>query len=90
MLRTNTSVLVVEVPVDDVGGVGLEDDLVAVVGDLRVGGAAVSSCLAPTLATLTRLVVLSWRSRTKMSACPLVSPATRLLAEERNATQRPL
>ena len=43
----------------------------------------------PSLATLTRSVVSVTRSRTKTSNSSLVSPATRLLASELNATKRP-
>ena len=43
----------------------------------------------PALDTLTRLVVPRFRSRTKMSAAPFVSPATRLEASDRKATKRP-
>jgi hypothetical protein len=40
----------------------------------------------PSLATLTRLVVLATRSRTKMSGALLVSPGTKLEANDSKAT----
>jgi hypothetical protein len=40
--------------------------------------------------TLTRLVVPVWRSRTKTSESPFVSPPTRFEANEEKATKRPL
>src|SRR5882672_7896369 len=43
----------------------------------------------PAESTLTRTVVALWRSRTKMSWKPLVSPATRFVAKLVNATKRP-
>ena len=43
----------------------------------------------PALSTLTITVVPSVRSRRKTSPALLVSPATRLLATEVNATKRP-
>jgi hypothetical protein len=43
----------------------------------------------PALLTLTRSVVPSNRSRTKMSDASFVSPATRLSAWETKATKRP-
>src|SRR3989344_139454 len=43
----------------------------------------------PSVATLTRVVAPVCRSRTKMSRWPLVSPATRVLASDWNATYRP-
>jgi hypothetical protein len=39
--------------------------------------------------TLTRLVVPVWRSRTKTSRSPFVSPPTRFEAPEMKATKRP-
>ncbi len=42
---------------------------------------------SPSEPTDTRVVVFVRRSRTKASGWPLVSPATRLEAEEMNATQ---
>lgn len=42
----------------------------------------------PSLATLARSVVPVWRSRTKTSGEPLVSPGTRLQALDRKATKR--
>src|SRR5205085_986013 len=44
---------------------------------------------APCESTLTRLVLPVLRSRTKTSLTAFVSPATRLLADERKATKRP-
>lgn len=44
---------------------------------------------APPVARLTRSVAPVWRSCTKISAALFVSPATRLVAEERKATYRP-
>src|SRR5438445_6238564 len=44
---------------------------------------------APWEATLTRLVLPALRSRTNTSLAPFVSPPTRLLALDRNATKRP-
>jgi hypothetical protein len=44
----------------------------------------------PALSTLTRVVMPVFRSRTKMSSTPLVSPGTRLEANVPNATKRPL
>ena len=41
------------------------------------------------VATLARSSVCVWRSQTKMSLAALVSPGTRLVAEESKATQRP-
>ena len=43
----------------------------------------------PSLARLTRIVRASWRSRTKPSMRPFVSPGTRSEAEESNVTNRP-
>ena len=40
----------------------------------------------PAVATLTRTVAPACRSRRKMSGCPFVSPGTRLVALETNAT----
>jgi hypothetical protein len=48
-----------------------------------------ASLWRPALDTLTRSVVPSVRSRTKMSAFPFVSPGTRLSENEANATTRP-
>ena len=39
--------------------------------------------------TLTRSVVPNSQSRTKISLSPLVSPLTRLVASDENATKRP-
>src|SRR3989338_4733053 len=44
---------------------------------------------SPPAPTLTRTVVFAPRSRTKTSCVPLVSPATKLLANELNTTDRP-
>ena len=44
---------------------------------------------APAAPTLTRVVTPAWRSRTKTSATPFVSPLTKLLAQEVNATYLP-
>ncbi len=44
---------------------------------------------APAESTLTRSVVPVWRSRTKTSCAPFVSPGTRLVAPLANATKRP-
>src|SRR5439155_16786291 len=44
---------------------------------------------APWESTLTRLVLPAFRSRTNTSLAPFVSPPTRLLALDRNATKRP-
>jgi hypothetical protein len=44
----------------------------------------------PALLTLTRVVVLPTRSRTKMSNAWFVSPETRLLPRDMNVTYRPL
>ena len=43
----------------------------------------------PALETLTLVVLPVWRSWTKMSKRPLVSPATRLVAKDSKATKRP-
>ena len=40
----------------------------------------------PSEATLTRVVWALWRSRTKMSLRPLVSPGTKLVASDSKAT----
>src|SRR5262245_26113417 len=45
---------------------------------------------APLLATLARVVVAVKRSRTKTSLTPFVSPGTRFVAADVNATKRPL
>jgi hypothetical protein len=45
-------------------------------------------CTPPVL-TLTRVVVPVWRSCTNTSSVLLLSSATRLLARDSNATQRP-
>ena len=47
-----------------------------------------SPCV-PFVATLTRTTVFVRLSRTNTSETPLVSPGTRLLANEANATHRP-
>jgi len=44
---------------------------------------------APALVTLTRVVVPPWRSRTNTSNLPFVSPSTRFVAEDSNATKPP-
>ena len=44
---------------------------------------------APASPTLTRVVVFAWRSRTKTSLTSFESPATRFVADEENATNRP-
>src|SRR5438552_3772355 len=53
------------------------------------GGKLVPLPCAPCEATLTRLVLPAFRSRTNTSLAPFVSPPTRLLALDRNATKRP-
>ena len=47
------------------------------------------SAWAPVEETLTRSIVSVRRSYTKTSSAPLVSPATRLVAADWNATYRP-
>lgn len=56
---------------------------------LIAGGENPPIACAPSNATLTRVVVPVWRSCTKMSPVPLVSSATRLVASDWNATNRP-
>src|SRR2546422_463512 len=53
------------------------------------GGKLVSLPCVPCEATLTRLVLPALRSRANTSLAPFVSPPTRLLALDRNATNRP-
>src|SRR5438270_261408 len=53
------------------------------------GAKLVSLACGPWESTLTRLVLPVLRSRTKTSPAPFGSPATRLLALDRNATNRP-
>src|SRR5947208_3247239 len=53
------------------------------------GGKLVSLPCVPCEATLTRLVLPALRSRTNPSPAPFLSPATSLLAHDRNATNRP-
>ena len=55
---------------------------------LMVARALKKSPWLPALSTLTLSVVPVWRSRTKMSKTPLVSPATRLVASESKAMKR--
>ena len=43
----------------------------------------------PAVETLTRVVTLVRRSRTNMSSNPFISPDTRLVAPDANATYRP-
>ena len=69
---------------DEVAGTRLERHIAAVGADRGVPEP--SFACVPSEATLTRSIVFVWRSYTKMSRTPLVSPGTRLLASEANAT----
>ncbi len=56
---------------------------------LIAGSPEAPMACTPDELTLTRVVVPAWRSRRKTSEVPLVSPGTRLLADDWNATKRP-
>ena len=78
---------VVGVARHQVGGFEVEGDEAPVRRDRR--DAAELVALDAARPTLTRRVVPVWRSRTKTSGVPLVSPGTRLVASEVKATKRP-
>src|SRR5215216_1881256 len=79
-------------PVKLVSGARLsEDDSKATKRPSRLIAGAVPPALAsaPPVATLTRVVVPVWRSRTKTSGFLFRSPETRFVASDEKATKRP-
>ena len=71
------------------GAAALERNEAAVGGEGRDSWKCRDRLLAPEDVTLSRSIAPVWRSYTKTSAQPLVSPGTRLVASLWKATKRP-